>query len=173
MGFEKARIADVARRCGLSSGTVYSRWPTKEDLFCAAVEFISPKRFALSIARSDTSAADKVAALGECLLAHENASHRALMLEARIIARRNAELRHRLGAVFREEAEAFAQIVVEGQAGGEVDEKVDPTAAVLFRQALDLGTFLAMTTSPDDYALLNDKQWNQFIAHMIGALRPA
>lgn len=172
MGYEKARISDVARRCCLSSGTVYSRWPTKEDLFCATVEFISPKRFVLSVANSDISPSDKIAALGEFLLAHENASHRALMLEARIIARRNAELRQRLSAVFHEEAEALAQIVTEGMAGGEVEEELDPTVVALFRQALDLGTLLAMSTSPEDYAMLKEKQWNEFLRRMIGSVRP-
>jgi AcrR family transcriptional regulator len=37
-GFAGARIEEIARRAGLSKGTVYLYYPTKEDLFRAVVE---------------------------------------------------------------------------------------------------------------------------------------
>ncbi|MGZ3317719.1 MAG: TetR/AcrR family transcriptional regulator [Isosphaeraceae bacterium] len=37
-GFETAKIADVAERCGISHGLLYHYFPTKESLFAAIVE---------------------------------------------------------------------------------------------------------------------------------------
>ncbi len=170
-GFEKARVSDVARRCGMTTGAVFSRWPIKVDLFCAAVESVSPKTFVVTVAESDMPTSDKIAALGECLLTTERATHRDLLLEARAIARRNPEIRSRLADAFRSEADAIARIVEDGRSVGDMDIAVG--AFVLFSQALDLGTHLAAATNPEDGPQMSAADWNELIRRVTTAMQPA
>lgn len=172
-GFEKARVSDIARRCGLSSGAAFSRWPTKEDLFCASVEFVSSRQYVLSVAETDVSMSDMVAALGERLLGAEGAPHRDLMLEARAIARRNPELRHRLSEAFGSEVGAVERVISEGQREGMVDGQVGVGALVLLSQALDVGTHLVMSTNPDGAPEVTSAEWNELIRRMIAAVQPS
>ena len=39
-GYEAARVSDIARRAGVTSGAVYARWPHKPDILAAALERI-------------------------------------------------------------------------------------------------------------------------------------
>ena len=37
-GYKSTTVAGIARRCHLTVGAIYSRWPSKRELFIAAVE---------------------------------------------------------------------------------------------------------------------------------------
>lgn len=172
-GFEKARVSDVARQCDLTSGAVFARWPTKEDLFCAAVEFASSRQYVLSVSEAEASAKDVLTTLGERLLETEGAPHRSLLLEARAIARRTPELRSRLSEVFGAEVGAVESVIADGQRDGIVDGDVGIGALALLSQALNVGTHLVMSTNPDGAPEVTRAEWNELIRRMINAMQPS
>ena len=67
-GFEAARVSEVGRRCGLTSGAVHARWLTKRDLFLAVVAYVTPQRMVFMVGNAEMPAAEKFAALGTNLL---------------------------------------------------------------------------------------------------------
>lgn len=170
-GYEKARVSDVARACGMSTGTVFSRWPTKDDLFCAAVEFVSPKQSVREIAERDVSASEKIAALGECLVSTDRARYRDLMLEARTIARRRPELRSRLAEAFQAEIEAYEAIMAAGQETGLVDATLETGPLAALGVALELGMHLAASTDPQGDTQPLSAGWGDLLQRGFVALR--
>ena len=46
-GFTKASTIDIARRAGVSEGSIFNRFPTKDDLFRAAMDEAQPPALAL------------------------------------------------------------------------------------------------------------------------------
>lgn len=46
-GFTRASTVDIARRAGVSEGSIFNRFPTKDDLFRAAMDDAQPPAFAL------------------------------------------------------------------------------------------------------------------------------
>jgi AcrR family transcriptional regulator len=46
-GFTKASTVDIARRAGVSEGSIFNRFATKDDLFCAAMDDAQPPAFTL------------------------------------------------------------------------------------------------------------------------------
>jgi AcrR family transcriptional regulator len=46
-GFTKASTVDIARRAGVSEGSIFNRFATKDDLFRAAMDDAQPPAFAL------------------------------------------------------------------------------------------------------------------------------
>jgi AcrR family transcriptional regulator len=46
-GFTKASTVDIARRAGVSEGSIFNRFATKDDLFRAAMDDVQPPAFAL------------------------------------------------------------------------------------------------------------------------------
>jgi AcrR family transcriptional regulator len=46
-GFTKASTADIARRAGVSEGSIFNRFPTKDDLFSAAMDEAQPPALTL------------------------------------------------------------------------------------------------------------------------------
>ena len=63
-GFEAATVSEVGRRCGLTSGAVYARWPNKRDLFLAVVAYVTPRRMVFGVGNDEMPAAEKFRRLG-------------------------------------------------------------------------------------------------------------
>lgn len=60
-GYEAARVADIARRSGLTTGALYARWLTKQELFLAAIEQRGSTRTEVVSGQAELSAARKLA----------------------------------------------------------------------------------------------------------------
>lgn len=50
VGFERASATRIARRAGLTAGSIYARYPTKDDLLQHAVEILLARRFSDDLA---------------------------------------------------------------------------------------------------------------------------
>lgn len=172
-GYEAARVIDVARLCGLSTGAVYSRWPTKRELFVAAVEQHG-SRNTLSVSnRADLTTPQKLAALGIGLLGADRDNEAGnLMLEACVSARRDPSLRADLARALDIEADVLAEVVDQGKAAGEIDQTLSTEAIVLSCQTLSLGVRLAVLAEPRTGGEPTPAEWNELIARFVGSIRP-
>ena len=142
-GFEATRVHEVARRCGLTAGAVYARWPKKLDLFLAVVEYVTTQRIAVLLDTGETPAATSLADMGANLLSPDSRGTRGLTLEAYVAARHDESLARAVAGAFAAEADALTAMVEEGKESGVIDPSLSTGAVVLLCRALGLGTQLA------------------------------
>ena len=168
-GFEAARVSDIARLSGLTTGAVYSRWPSKRDLFLAAVNHVAPERMARLVGDEDTSATDRLVALSAHLFNTTEDQSRALLFEACVTARRNPEPMSEIAHVLEAEAKAFAAIIREGKATKAINPELSTDALVLGCQALSLGFHLVVFLSAPDRQLPTADEWTELFVRIIGS----
>ena len=173
-GYEATRVIDVARQCGLSTGAVYSRWPTKRELFIAAVEQHGSRNTLAVSTRTDLTTAQKLAALGGGLVDTQRDDEAGnLMLEACVSARRDPSLRADLARALDIEADVLTQMVDDGKTAGEIDQTLSTEAIVLSCQTLSLGVRLAALAEPRSSGAPTSGAWSELMARFVGSIRPA
>lgn len=171
-GFEGTRIADIARRCGLSTGAVFSRWLTKQELFMAAVEHSSSLTLR-SVADSEfASAADRIERLGDELFETGSGEIRDVLLEACVAARRDESLSPRIAKALDVDAELLTKLIDAAKSSGRVDETLSTDAIVLALQSLALGMRLTQAAVPRDLGRPTSAEWRGFFRRLMAALGP-
>jgi AcrR family transcriptional regulator len=143
-GYDGAGVAEIARRAGLTTGAIYSRFSGKAELLAAAISAFTADEFDHLFAQHDfdgdtTSLLNRV---GLHLVTRRPDRGAAILLEAFVAARRDAEVRDVLRAHLADRARRLGELVDAGKAAGVVDPTLDTEAVVHFAHAVGLG-FLA------------------------------
>lgn len=174
-GYEAARVADIARRSGLTTGAIYARWLTKHELFLAAVEHRGLTRTEVVSGQADLSAASKLAELGGGLLNGDNGDDAArnLMLEACVMARRDPSLSAEVAQSLDNEAAVLAEVVEQGKAAGDIDADLSTEAIVFACQALGLGARLATAAEPRQIELPSVEDWRELMTRFVESIGPS
>lgn len=171
-GYRVATIVDIARRCGLSTGSVYARWPRKHDLFLATFEYVFGQRMVLLIKESGLAAAEKLTMLGSNALNAHRQDTRDLWLEACTVAPREDTLRGPISELLDVEAGDFSELIAEAVEAGLIDPSLNVDALVFFCQSLGVGCHIMVNALASGRDRFSDDDWNQFIARVISALQP-
>jgi AcrR family transcriptional regulator len=170
-GFEAAKVADITRRSGLTTGSIYARWRGKRELFLAAVNHVMSQRL---MADSANDTADPIAAsLGAQRLRSGDDDASGLFLEAYVLARRDTSVRAGIAEAVGADADALSKLVNEGKAAGIFDQSLNTELVVLCCQALSIGTLLALSMSQDRITGENAEQWDELIRRMVSGWAPA
>lgn len=169
-GFEAARVAEIARRAGLTTGAIYARWPGKQALLTHAVGYLSSQLLGLSAISDREPAADTLAALVTRLIDYDDARTRDVMLEAFVSARRDDGFRAAVSRTMDREAERLEEIVSRGKVEGSIDAHLSTRAIVAFLQAVRLGMHLVASASGSQVPRAN---WEALAARLVAALDPA
>ncbi len=174
-GYEAARVADIARRSGLTTGAIYARWLTKHELFLAAVEHRGLTRTEVVSGQADLSATRKLAELGGGLLGGDNGDDAArnLMLEACVMARRDSSLSAEVAQSLDVEAAVLAEVVEQGKAAGDIDADLSTEAIVFACQALGLGARLAAAAAPREIGLPSLDDWRELMTRFVESIGPS
>lgn len=175
-GYEAARVADIARRCGLTTGALYARWLTKRELFLATVEQRGLTRTEVVSGQAELSAARKLAELGSGLLGGGDDSDdaaRNLMLEACVMARRDSSLSADVAQSLDIEAAVLAEVVSQGKAADEIDAGLSTEAIVFACQALGLGARLAAAAEPREVGLPPVEDWRELMTRFVDSIGPS
>ena len=91
-GYDGAGVAEIARRAGVTTGAIYSRYRGKAELLFEALDYALENHLDSILASSQqTSPADILSSLGSTLLNNHGAQD-ALLLEAVVASRRDSEL---------------------------------------------------------------------------------
>ena len=168
-GFDKAGVAAIARRAGLTTGAIYSRWPGKQELFLDALDVVFVKQVATLLAAGpDASAADVLESLGAELLEREPATD-SLILEAWVMARRDPAFREALHARLGAEESHLATLIESGKATGLVDPTLSTSAIITLCQAISYG-FVVLGAIEKPAAPADE--WNTVIHRLITAALP-
>ncbi len=172
-GFEAATVSEVARRCGLTSGAIYARWPSKSEMFESVVEHASAQRMLLLIKSVNATPAEKLALLGDNLLNSGRDETRNLWIEACVSASREGTGDAAIVHAQEIEAEELVEIVDAGKEAGLIDPSLSTAAIVLLCQSLGLGSFLALRVQSPERPRPSDDEWSELIARIISAIGPA
>jgi len=171
-GYDGAGVAEIARRAGLSTGAIYSRFSGKAELLLEAIAAAGggelDRLFAQAV--EGASVADILAAIGTHLIDSPDPTNRALLLEAFAAARRDPDVALLLRAALEQRAAEMASLLEGGKADGLIDPNLDTAAIVHFAHAVGLGFVLSGAVgvdTPDPAA------WNELILRVVGSVAPA
>ena len=161
-GYAGTKILDIVKEAGLSTGAVYARFRSKEELLREAVVSGS-KRWAHLSAEPPRRVADLItrgAALRRAPLSDQDA----VRLEAYVAARREPEVASALTGARKQWRMTIQPLVDAATADGTVAASVDPEAVLFFVHTMHLGLLLqrgAGATGPDP------ARWDELIARIV------
>ena len=171
-GIDAARATDVARRCGLTTGAIYSRWKGKRELFSAAIEHVSTENSQFLLDMPDADISDKYTALAQNLLASVHDDVRALMVEACASAHRDQAQGAAVVDALAAEAGELSGKIEQAKAEGLVDDSLDTNTLALLCQALGFGTHLVLGADSNRRDGVDGDEWNRLVLRLVSALAP-
>jgi AcrR family transcriptional regulator len=172
-GYDGARVQEIARRAGLTTGAIYGRFTGKAELLRAAIEAHSSSEFdeLFSSHEYDGRVTDILTTLGTHLVSgSQHTTEQALLLEAFVAARRDPEVKRLVAELVETRAARLAQLVADAKASGLVAEELDDLAVVRFCHAVGLGFLLINAV---DVPLPDAEPWRVLIARMVAAFGDA
>jgi len=167
-GLDKAGVAAIARRAGVTTGAIYSRWSGKQDMMVDAVDEVMSHQLATLLTdRTDPSAPEILASMGaELVDPCVDAQADAIMMEAFAAARRDEEFGEMLRRRLADQESRLADVLDEGKAAGIIDPELSTEAIVALCHAIGLGfTLFRSVRRPEPVAA----DWNTLIERLIGA----
>jgi AcrR family transcriptional regulator len=177
-GYDRAGVQEIARRAGMTTGAIYGRFTGKAELLQEAIESRTTDELdeLFSSHAFDGRATDILKIVGAHLVTPtadagdaKSEQEGALLLEAFIASRRDAEVRASLQKVLDERSEKLAALVEVAKGDGSVDPTLDTDSLVTFCHAIGLGFLLFdAIASP----LPQPLPWEQLITRLVAALAP-
>ncbi len=169
-GYDRAGVAEIARRAGLTTGAIYSRFSGKAELLAAAIKASTPDEFDQLFAEHgfEGDAADILNTVGGHLVErNRNDDASTLLLEAFVAARRDPDVAAMLRSQFDDRRARLADLIDAGKDAGMIDTDVDTQAIVHFAHAVGLGFLLygAIDVKHPDTA-----SWEQVVARVVAAM---
>jgi AcrR family transcriptional regulator len=165
-GYAGSTVAEIAREAGVTTGAIYVHYATKAELLAEALRCHGERATATLLPPGAAiDAATVLVALGS-RLAERDRADTALLLEAMLAARRDADLARVLRDAMTERESLMAAMVAEGQADHVLTDDVSPDAAARFAIMLGLGSMLANELG---LPAVEQTEWTSFIRRLIGA----
>jgi AcrR family transcriptional regulator len=169
-GYEGARTSEIARRAGLSTGAIYSRYETKAELLAAAINAHLPAEMAkLFGAVSGDSVAGTIRELA-VQLPHRPVAISALMVEAAAACRRDPQVAAGFTAQVGAHLDALEAVITLAQRDGAADPALSARALARLCMAIVWGTLLMNSVELPGYP--GDDPWAEVIDRIILACGP-
>ncbi len=162
-GYDRAGVASIARRAGVTTGAIYSRYRGKADLLVDAVRTHCTGPLDDILLRNATGeTAARFAAAGSHIGSRGLGLGQTLLLEAMVAARRDPELRAVLQERMSERRGQLETAINTAQRSGDIDPTLDTHAVVQFMHAVALGYLLQDAVelerpSPEGWSRLVDR----------------
>jgi AcrR family transcriptional regulator len=173
-GYDRAGVQEISRRAGLTTGAIYGRFTGKAELLQAAIEARTTDELddLFSSHAFDGRATDILRVVGSHLVTPtpDDEDEGALLLEAFVAARRDAEVRDSFVSVLEERAGLLAELIEQAKVDGSLDPDLDTESVVSFCHAVGLGFLLFDAVS---YPMPKAMPWEQLITRLVSALAPA
>jgi AcrR family transcriptional regulator len=167
-GYDGARVSEIARRAGLSTGAIYAHYPTKAALLAEAVRTHTPDELSALLASGDAD--DMLAALrvaGRELGTDDGIA--SLVLEAVVAGRRDGEVARLLARGFAERERLIALALRRMRAAGLVDATLAPEAVARVCSMLAIGGLALSGLGLHD---VDNADWAVVIDRLVEALAP-
>src|SRR3954447_16153574 len=140
-GYDRARVQDIARRAGLTTGAIYANFKDKSDLLADAIE-IGMKAAVQDLEKAreaGASALQLLELMGKNLTQNAGSRHRRLVSEALAAARRDPQAAARVQEVVATSEANLARIIDRARRDGEIAPGTDTAALARFSMAVALG----------------------------------
>ena len=174
-GFAGARVSEIARRAGLTTGAIYARWPSKADLLAAAVDHalcaILPARRFNDLDAAPMRPHDMIAMFNSGIAGADQA--RGVTIQAAGSAAASDAIAAALAGFLNEEAQQLGCIIEAGKDAGIVDPDLDTTALALLCQAVGIGAHLVRSAGLDESHVPAEDKWDALVAKLIGGITTA
>ena len=131
-GFENANINTIAKKAGVSVGSLYKYFDTKADLFLTSVSYgvSTLERVLNAITSKDEDIMLKLEKLLRAAIDFSRRNSVMIKLYNEFTAESNAELGKKLAQKMETiTAKAYKQAIIQGQLSGEVRDDIDPGMA--------------------------------------------
>jgi AcrR family transcriptional regulator len=163
-GYGGATVAQIAKEAGVSSGAIYAHYSTKAELLVDALRAHKERATAaLFPPGRRTNVAALLVALGARLGTRDQEAT-ALLAEALLASRRDADLARVLATALGEREQLMVALISRGQTAGELTDDVSPESAARFALMLGLGSMLVRTL---DLPETDATDWTAFIHRLI------
>jgi AcrR family transcriptional regulator len=168
-GYDRAGVAEIARRAGYTTGAIYGRFTGKAELLLAAIEARSNSELDQLFAehRFQGKVTDILTTVGSHLVTGPEDENGALLLEAFVAARRDPEVRRLLLDQLDLRGDRLADLVAEAQVTGAIDPALDVEAVTRFCHAVGFGFLLFRAI---DMRLPQAGPWEDLISRLVEAL---
>ncbi len=168
-GYDRAGVAEIARRAGYTTGAIYGRFSGKAELLLAAIDARSDSELdqLFNEHRFEGKVTSILTTVGAHLVTDEGMANNALLLEAFVAARRDPEVRELMQRALDLRGDRLADLVAEAQVTGAIDPALDAEAVVRFCHAVGFGFLLFRAVDLDLPAV---GPWEHLIARLVDAL---
>jgi AcrR family transcriptional regulator len=170
-GYDGAGVQEIARRAGLTTGAIYSRFSGKAELLAEAIRTFARGEFDELFAQHafEGRVTDVLQTVGSHLVTRPPHPMRAILLEAFVAARRDPEVAAVLREHLTERAEHMRTMIDDSKTAGLVDEQLDTVAMVHFAHSVGLGFLLF-----EAIGLPNPEpaRWEELIDRLVGSIAP-
>jgi AcrR family transcriptional regulator len=173
-GYEGARVGDIARRAGLTTGAIYAHYRTKGELLAEAVRARAGTELTALLAGTlkgpdAASITDLLQSLGSLLARPRRGRGGSLLVESVVAARRDPEVARLLHRRVGEREGVFADLIRQAQAAGALDPALPADAVARFCMTLALGSLVvrALGLKPPDAA-----EWDAVVSRLVAAVQP-
>jgi AcrR family transcriptional regulator len=166
-GYEGATVALIAREAGVTTGAIYVHYASKAELLVDALR-VHSERATASLLPTDRrpNAAAMLVTLGSRLQRRDERST-ALLTEALLAARRDAELAQVLAAALGARERRTAGLLAESQGVGDITDELSAAAGARFALMVGLGSMLVSSL---DIPPVDEEEWKALIRRVVGAL---
>lgn len=163
-GYEGATVSEIAREAGVTSGAIYAHYASKAELLVDALR-VHSERATASVLPPGTPAdvPTLLSTLGRRLGTRDH-EVTALLVEALLTARRDAELAQVLAAALGRRERSLAELIAAGQRAGRLAGDIPPDAAARFSLMLSLGSMLVRSL---DMPETDPTEWSRFIDRLV------
>ena len=170
-GYDGAGVQEIARRAGLTTSAIYSRYAGKAALLAEAIRRFTSDEFDQLFAEHafEGRVTDVLATVGSHLVTRRPSPGQAILLEAFVAGRRDPEVAAVLRDHLADRARRLGAMVDGSKATGLVDPSLDTAAVVHFAHAVGLGFLLfeaVGATNPEP------EPWDAVIARVLSAIVP-
>lgn len=136
-GYSGVAVRDLAARSGMTSGAIYGNFSGKADVLLAAIDAHMDQ----DLVRTPPEGLETLAEVDAHIFAHypERQRLRALLVEGAVAARRDPEVRERLGAQHAQRLEDWTEVYRTWQERGEIADDLDVRAVLVTLWSIELG----------------------------------
>ena len=168
-GYDGARVQDIARAAGLTTGAIYANYRGKAELLFDAIGALAGVEVdALLQQAQGRDARDVLEQLGASLT-HAREHRPALLLDAVVAARRDAELAALLRARVASREAQMCELVDRARVAGAIDSGTDAETLAYYCTTVAMGALVMRTL---EHAPPNQDDWQALIHRLVGALAP-
>jgi AcrR family transcriptional regulator len=163
-GYEGATVSEIAREAGVTSGAIYAHYASKAELLVDSLRVHSERATASVLPPgTPTDVPTLLSTLGRRLGTRDHEAT-ALLVEALLTARRDAELAQVLAAALDRRERSLAELIAAGQRAGRLAGDMPPDAAARFALMLSLGSMLVRSL---DMPETDPAEWSRFIDRLV------